>query len=103
MLLTAANKAKSSIRAKRPMSDSLQASLRQSLSASAVWLNNCNSSAMLNCYLQKSIKNRLRRWDFCTPVSLSDGQRSKCADLAELLQIVTKKKKGQCKLALFLV
>ena len=41
---------------------------------------------MLNCYLQKSIKNRLRRWDFCTPVSLSDGQRSKCADLAELLQ-----------------
>ena len=44
-----------------------------------------NSSAMLNSYLQKSIKNRLRRWDFCTPVSLSDGQRSKCADLAELL------------------
>ena len=40
---------------------------------------------MLNCYMQKSIKNRLRRWDFCTPVSLSDGQRSKCADLAELL------------------
>ena len=41
----------------------------------------------LNCYLQKSIKNRLRRWDFCTPVSLSDGQRSKCADLAELLPL----------------
>ncbi|MBS5522055.1 MAG: MBL fold metallo-hydrolase [Clostridiales bacterium] len=38
---------------------------------------------MLNSYLQKSIKNRLRRWDFCTPVSLFDGQRSKCADLTK--------------------
>ena len=50
-----------------------------------------NSSAMLNSYLQKSIKNRLRRWDFCTPVSLSDGQRSKCADLAELLLFILSK------------
>src|SRR5699024_8903488 len=36
--------------------------------------------------MQKSMQNRLRRWDFCTPESFSHGLRSKCADLAELLQ-----------------
>lgn len=40
----------------------------------------------LNWYMQKSMQNRLRRWDFCTPESFSHGLRSKCADLGELLR-----------------
>ena len=45
-----------------------------------------NSSALLNRYMQKSIENRLRRWDFCTPESFSHGLRSTAQTWAELLR-----------------
>ena len=35
----------------------------------------------LHRYMQKSILNRLWRWDFCALESLSHGLRSKCTDL----------------------
>ena len=35
----------------------------------------------LHSYMQKSIQNRLRRWDFCTLESFSYGLCSKCTDL----------------------
>src|SRR5699024_3173348 len=34
--------------------------------------------------MQKTIKNRLLRWDFCIPESFFHGLRSKCSDLIEL-------------------
>jgi len=34
-------------------------------------------------FQQKSVKYRLRQWDFRTPESCSCGRRSKCADLCE--------------------